>query len=118
MVKIAKYKISNYICIINRHDVRFIFTLLSYHTSTSFGPILAHHQEVACIYVANGTCFSSKTSVCWPRPPTDILELKLVGLLYKCNKRCTVNQTYKNKIKSLHYGFYIFTYRIDIEIPN
>jgi hypothetical protein len=44
----------------NQHDALFIFSLLSNHTSTCFGRISSHHQEVECIYVANGTFFTSE----------------------------------------------------------
>jgi hypothetical protein len=29
------------------------------------GVSAAHHQAVECIYVANGTCYTSKLTVCW-----------------------------------------------------
>jgi hypothetical protein len=43
----------------NQHDALFIFSLLTYHTSNVSGASAAHHQEVKCIYVANGTCYTS-----------------------------------------------------------
>jgi hypothetical protein len=52
----------------NQHGVLFIFGLLSYHTSTSFGRISSHHQEAECIHVAYGTCFAAELTVSWPRP--------------------------------------------------
>jgi hypothetical protein len=39
--------------------IHYISTLFRYHFST----FVAHHQEVECIYVANGTCFTSKWTV-------------------------------------------------------
>jgi hypothetical protein len=43
----------------------FIFNLLSYHSSTRFGLSAAHH-EVECIYVANGTCYTTQLNVSRP----------------------------------------------------
>jgi hypothetical protein len=51
--------IMNYMCN-NQLDAPFILSLLNYHISTCFG------QEVECIYVANGTCFTSKLTVSRP----------------------------------------------------
>jgi hypothetical protein len=44
----------------NQHAALFI---LSLHVS---GVSAAHHQEVACIYVTNGTCYTSKLTVSRP----------------------------------------------------
>jgi hypothetical protein len=47
----------------NQHDALFIFILLSYYTSTCFGRTATPRQEVECIYVANGTCYTSELTV-------------------------------------------------------
>jgi hypothetical protein len=51
-------------------DALFILSLLNYHTCTCFGRIIAHHQEAECIYVANGTCYTSELTVGGPGPLT------------------------------------------------
>jgi hypothetical protein len=50
----------------NQIDAVFILSLLNYHTCTCFGRSSAHHEEVECIYVANGTCYTSKLTVSGP----------------------------------------------------
>jgi hypothetical protein len=43
-----------------------------------FGPFVAHHQKVECIYVVNGTCFTSKVDGqrAWTGlPPEDGLQM-------------------------------------------
>jgi hypothetical protein len=49
----------------NKHDALFIFIVLPYHTSTYFGPICSPSSG-GRIYVANGTCYSSKSYVGGP----------------------------------------------------
>jgi hypothetical protein len=58
--------ISTYICIINQHDALFIFTLLNHHASTCFGPICGPSSGGRVYNVANGTCFTSKSTVGGP----------------------------------------------------
>jgi hypothetical protein len=47
-----------------------MFSLLSYHTSTCFRLLAAHYQEIECIYLANGTCYTSELTVIGPGPLT------------------------------------------------
>jgi hypothetical protein len=37
------------------------------------GPFVAHYQEVECIYVANGTCFTCKSCVSLPTGKTNTI---------------------------------------------
>jgi hypothetical protein len=50
----------------NEHEALFIFSLLSYHTSTCFGVSAFNHQEVECIHVANGAGHISELTVSGP----------------------------------------------------
>jgi hypothetical protein len=49
------------VCVCNMYNNQlFILSLLNYHNSAScFDISTAHHQEVQCIYVANGTFYTS-----------------------------------------------------------
>jgi hypothetical protein len=51
----------------SQHDALFIFGLLGYHICNVSGISVAHHQEVECIYVANGKCYTSELTVTGPR---------------------------------------------------
>jgi hypothetical protein len=55
----------------NQHDALFIFSLLSYHTSTCFGLIISPSSGARMYsyiqYVANGTCYTSELTVSRPR---------------------------------------------------
>jgi hypothetical protein len=44
----------------NNLDALFTLSLLNYHTATFFGRINTNHQDVECIFVANGTCYTSE----------------------------------------------------------
>jgi hypothetical protein len=44
----------------NQHDALFIFSLLSYHTSTCFGRISSPSSGVEYIYVTIGACYTSE----------------------------------------------------------
>jgi hypothetical protein len=48
------------------HITLVVFSLLSFHTSTCFGRSAAHHQEVECICVANGTYYAYELTVSGP----------------------------------------------------
>jgi hypothetical protein len=50
--------VSNYVCIINQHDTQYIFSLLNYHASTSFGPICNTSSGGQVYNVVNGTCLT------------------------------------------------------------
>jgi hypothetical protein len=50
----------------NQHDALFILSLLSCHTSTSFGRISSPSSEGRCIYVATGTCYTVQLTVSRP----------------------------------------------------
>jgi hypothetical protein len=45
----------------NQLDALFILSLLNYTPPLVLGVLTAHHQEVECITVANGTCTSELT---------------------------------------------------------
>jgi hypothetical protein len=60
----------------NQLDALFISSLLSYNTATCSGLSTAHHQEVECIYVANGTCYSSMLTVSGPGGPLTVNLLR------------------------------------------
>jgi hypothetical protein len=65
----------------NKHDALFIFSLLSYHTSTVSDVSAAHLQEAECIYLANGTCYTVQCNKChlphiYILPPEDGLLIR------------------------------------------
>jgi hypothetical protein len=62
-------------------------------------PFVAHHQEVECIYtyVANGTCFNSK-SVGRPFRPA-YRRLRIVGSIYKSHTLILQNKNKKKQRK-------------------
>jgi hypothetical protein len=61
--------------------MHYFFTLLRYHASTCFGPIFSPSSGGRVYNVANGTCFTSKSTVggpAWPSPHTvDSEEIQL-----------------------------------------
>jgi hypothetical protein len=50
----------------NQLDAPFIFSLLVITPLHVSGTSAAHHQEVECIYVANGTCYTAEWNVRGP----------------------------------------------------
>jgi hypothetical protein len=55
----------------NQLDALFITNFLNYHTSTCFGPINSASSggRMYTVYVANGTCYTSKLTVSGPHRP-------------------------------------------------
>jgi hypothetical protein len=74
----------------NQHNALFIFSLLSYHTLHVLGVSAAHHQEVECIYVANGTCYTVQLTVSRPavRPADSQLSRRGVITQWTEDKHC------------------------------
>ena len=58
---------SRYICVIKTNLMHYLpslyFVNKPLHVS---GILVAHHQEVYCIYTAIGTCCAFQLTVCWP----------------------------------------------------